>query len=183
MRALTIDDYKNIAEYASHYSTALGTLQPKFPWEDFDNRLYVCSIPVRPKERPRFNKSGSAFTAPETRKFEASLKKWAKSEGITPVTYPIRVELVLYDQTDSGTLALHGIAGVTYNDHGDVDNYAKAVFDSLNKILYADDKQIIDMRVRRRWSTLPGFRLTVQRAGLSKSEYSNLKKFLSKKVI
>ena len=36
---------------------------------------------------------------------------------------------------------------------GDVDNYAKGILDRLNKIIYEDDDQIIDLRVRKQYET------------------------------
>ena len=36
---------------------------------------------------------------------------------------------------------------------GDVDNYSKGILDRLNKIVWDDDDQILDLRVRKRWAT------------------------------
>ena len=33
---------------------------------------------------------------------------------------------------------------------GDIDNYAKAVLDALTTIAYADDKQIVSLKLRKR---------------------------------
>lgn len=51
-----------------------------------------------------------------------------------PSSEPIGVNISLY---------IHG--GV----HGDIDNYAKSLTDSLNKIVYTDDKQIVVMNLKK----------------------------------
>lgn len=37
----------------------------------------------------------------------------------------------------------------------DTDNIAKSILDSLNKIAYLDDKQVVDLRVRKRYAEVP----------------------------
>lgn len=52
----------------------------------------------------------------------------------------------------------------------DVDNYAKGVLDALtqSKAIWADDKQVVDLRITKRWCDLaqpdPGFEVLIQRA-------------------
>lgn len=45
----------------------------------------------------------------------------------------------------------------------DVDNFAKAVMDSANDIIFDDDKQVVDLSVSKRWVTLgqPGVSMTI----------------------
>ena len=38
----------------------------------------------------------------------------------------------------------------------DTDNIAKSILDSLNGIAYLDDKQVVDLRVRKQYSEVPG---------------------------
>lgn len=38
---------------------------------------------------------------------------------------------------------------------GDVDNLAKAVLDALNGLLYVDDKQVVELRSRKRYGLEP----------------------------
>lgn len=37
----------------------------------------------------------------------------------------------------------------------DTDNIAKSILDSLNKIAYLDDKQVVDLRVRKQYAEVP----------------------------
>lgn len=140
--------------------------------------IYEFDKPVVPKGRPRVGRGGKVFTPPETRKFEQEVREWGFDCGLKPVAYPIRVSLVFFDKTDDPTLRLHSLTGITYHTHGDLDNYAKAVLDGLNKVAYKDDKQIVELALRRRYSMRHGFRMSIGRAGLTALEYKNLLKRL-----
>jgi Holliday junction resolvase RusA-like endonuclease len=41
------------------------------------------------------------------------------------------------------------------NNNADIDNYCKAILDSLNGKYYVDDRQIVMLRARMYWSTTP----------------------------
>jgi len=41
------------------------------------------------------------------------------------------------------------------DNNADIDNYCKAILDSLNGIYYEDDRQIVMLRARIYWSELP----------------------------
>ena len=129
------------------------------------------------KERPRMSK-GRTYTPPRTRKCETAIRKWAENEGITPVVYPVKVDITIYEpalHSDPRTI-MHSISGFTYHTKGDIDNYGKTVLDALNGIAYRDDKQIADLRIRRRYAREPGFRINITRCGLTRSEYANFRK-------
>lgn len=42
--------------------------------------------------------------------------------------------------------------GKPCNSYGDLDNYVKFVFDSLNKHLFKDDKQVVKIAARKQWA-------------------------------
>jgi crossover junction endodeoxyribonuclease RusA len=67
---------------------------------------------------------------------------------VNPTGEPIAVELSLYNEFFIYRQTLVD----DYKNRrlrGDCDNYAKAILDSLNCIAYVDDKQIVDLRVRK----------------------------------
>lgn len=130
------------------------------------------------KERPRKAKNGQMYTPQRTRNFEKKIAKWGASKMVElpPLPFPIKVSLQVFDATDNQDAVLHSFAGLTYNTKTDVDNYAKAILDGLNKVVWKDDKLICDLRVTRVWAKSPGFRLYVFRAGLSEMEYQNFLK-------
>ncbi len=140
--------------------------------------IYEYVGKVVPKQRPRKGKGGRMFTPPETREFERLVKEWGYDCGMTPVRYPIRATLTVYDETSEPDLVSHSVLGMVYYGKKDLDNIGKAVFDALNGVAYKDDKQLVDIRIKRRYKLHSGFRLVLERRGLSAMEYSNLKKRL-----
>lgn len=44
----------------------------------------------------------------------------------------------------------------------DIDNIAKVVLDALNKVAYADDKQIVSMYVQKKYSTMPRIEIEIK---------------------
>jgi Holliday junction resolvase RusA-like endonuclease len=45
---------------------------------------------------------------------------------------------------------------------GDIDNYAKAVLDAANGILFTDDRLIDNLTLRKQYSKTPGITLTIK---------------------
>lgn len=171
---LDAEQYRQLASYINTFDPK----SPKWNFAAYDRRTYdFDECPAVPKQRVR----GSQFYTPkETKQFEAKVKAWGKSHSdMTPVTYPIRVSITLRDYTSDDTLRLLGSVGVAYDDHGDLDNYTKAITDALNRVAFRDDRQIVKLQVERRWSVRHGFQLTIERAGLNKSELANLRKYMN----
>lgn len=111
--------------------------------------LIVPWIP-HAKQRPRVA-NGRGYTSAATRKAEKLIRDAfidALPTVVNPCGEPIAVELLLandhfiYRQTRIEDY-------VNRKLRGDVDNYAKTVLDTLNGVAYVDDKQIVDLRVRK----------------------------------
>lgn len=174
VRKLTAEDYKRIASYVSGFTPEMQPYDMAF----YDKRQYEFEeAEAFPKQRPKKGRNGF-YTPNETRKYEALVKQWGKDCGMQPVAYPVAVRLVVRDYTLDPLLRTASIAGVVFNDHGDLDNFTKAILDGLNKVLVKDDRQIVRLEVDRRYSYRRGFSLTVARAGLSKNEWAQVRKFL-----
>ena len=176
---LSIEQLKEIAHEVLEAQAEDRT--PIFIWTRYDKAsVHRFAGTVVAKQRPRISK-GRAFTPAETRNCEAAIRKWAQSEGITPVTFPIRVQIEVIESVGKAPAddILHSIYGLTYNVKGDVDNFGKTILDALNGIAYKDDKQIAQLGIKRRYGRNPGFIIRIQRCGLSKSEYINFKKVLT----
>lgn len=174
IKPLEVADYKRLSEFVRGYADDIDM----FDFAEYDHREYVFTGKVIAKERPRTGRGGHTYTPKETREFESKVRKWGKDLGIPKVMYPLKVSLVIIDKTDDPVLLSCGLAGMIFNSQNDVDNCEKAILDGLNKIAYDDDKQIVDVRARRRYGISDGFTLKLQRNGLSKNEYANLLKFL-----
>lgn len=96
---------------------------------------YTITIPGRPvpKGRPRFSRSGHAYTPEKTRQYEELVAWCAKQEVQEPLKGDIAVDIKIYAK----------------NYCGDMDNICKALLDSMNGIAYNDDKQVAAMMVQR----------------------------------
>jgi len=95
----------------------------------------VPGAPV-PKARPRRAKYGGVYTPRRTRDYEAKVAGYA-----------------LKARAEAGWKRLSGPVGIEIRIRGarnsDIDNIAKAIADSLNRIAYDDDRQIQEMTVVR----------------------------------
>jgi crossover junction endodeoxyribonuclease RusA len=80
--------------------------------------IYTLTIPGRPlpKGRPRFTRSGHAYTPRTTRLYEAKIRAICTAHFDEPITEPVSVELKFY---------------ITGKRLIDVDNLIKAALDGL----------------------------------------------------
>ena len=123
----------------------------------------LFSVPGEPghKGRPRFTRYGHAYTDKKTVEFE-NLVRVAFTQhvpGHQPYEGPCRVEIDAYFPIPVSTskkrkaFMMDGLIRPTKRP--DCDNIAKAVLDALNSVAYNDDKQIIEMLVRKWYSDVP----------------------------
>lgn len=101
-------------------------------------RITVPGRPV-PKGRPRLGVRGRkafVYTPERTKAYEEAVGWHARAavQGCDALECPVAVCIDLY---------LHGKRRI------DVDNCAKSILDGMNKIVYADDNQVVDLRVRK----------------------------------
>lgn len=172
---MSISQLREVAAQVAAWSHGFEPID----WSKYTpDATYLYEGEIAPKERPRRGKNGTFYTPATTKRVEKAVGLWGRKQEFKPVTYPLSVSIMILEQTNDETLTLHSAAGVYYNQKGDVDNFGKLICDALNKIAYRDDKQIVDLNVCRQWSNISGFRMTMRRAGLNKSEYTILRKML-----
>lgn len=116
---------------------------------------------TKPKERPRakIGKNGRPFvyTPSGTTTMENLLRdravQWMDANGLDgPHRGPVRIAVVsLFEKPLD-----YWEGKEPQGRYGDWDNLAKTVCDALNKILYADDAQIIDGRSIKRYNNRAG---------------------------
>lgn len=119
------------------------------------------------KGRPRFSRlTGTAYTPEKTRRYEDALA-WAGQiamsgrpllEGPLCILFLSFVAIPASKSQKWKAAALRGEIFPT--GRPDFDNYAK-VLDSLNKIVWIDDSQIVDATVRKRYSDRPRTEISV----------------------
>lgn len=108
------------------------------------------------KQRPRFN-GKFAYTPKETRSYENLVRCKAEEEmvknNLSIFTGPLIAEIeVLFDIPKSASKKM--IENIKNNKEyptkkPDVDNIAKTILDALNKVVYDDDSQVVDLIVHK----------------------------------
>lgn len=123
--------------------------------------IAVLGRPVA-KGRPRFNReSGRAYTPAKTASFEAELKFAAMQamRGRAPLEGPLVVDMFLVVPIAKSWSKKKQEAArcgdILPTGKPDWDNYGKCV-DSLNLVVWGDDGQVVDGRVRKRYGDKPG---------------------------
>ena len=122
----------------------------------------------RGKGRPRFTRTGFAFTPPDTRKYEAALAKAGQAAmvGRPPFNAPVVVVVTARFSIPQSwpkhrkADALKGI--VQHTVKPDIDNVLKMALDGLNGVVWSDDKIIVRCMARKVYGTSPGLVVSVQ---------------------
>lgn len=108
--------------------------------------LIIHQEPVA-KGRPRFTRSGFAFTPSKTRYAEKLLKDKLKIKfQEDPFDTAIRVSVFF------GITKPKSINRKYPSVKPDVDNYAKIILDSANGVLWLDDSLICSLRAEKRYA-------------------------------
>ena len=126
----------------------------------------MLGVPVA-KGRPRFAKAtGHTYTPEKTRNFEAALKYAAEQTMGDrpplggPISLEIDVMLPIAMSWPKKQQAAARSGALRPTKKPDFDNYAKVV-DALNMVVWLDDGQVVDARVRKRYSDKPGMWIRV----------------------
>jgi Holliday junction resolvase RusA-like endonuclease len=123
------------------------------------------------KGRPRFARRGkftSTYTPLKTKTYEDEIRMMARaamgsSEPLeTPMTVAIyiRVGIPASYSKQKRKDALSGILKPTKKP--DLDNVAKCFLDSMNEIVYLDDKQVINLHVTKVYAETPAVEVMVK---------------------
>jgi Holliday junction resolvase RusA-like endonuclease len=123
------------------------------------------------KGRPRFARRGnfvSTYTPQKTKSYEDEIRMMAKaamgaSEPLeTPVTVAIyiRVGIPASFSKQKRKDALSGMIKPTKKP--DLDNVAKCFLDSMNEIVYLDDKQVVNLHVTKIYAETPAVEVMVK---------------------
>lgn len=117
------------------------------------------------KGRPKFARRGkfvTAYTPAKTVNYENLVKMYACDAmgDNLPFSGAVSVELMIFVMPPlswSKKKRLASLDGIYYpTTKPDLDNIVKCVFDACNGIIYADDKQIVDCKISKRYCEKPG---------------------------
>lgn len=121
----------------------------------------IPGVPVG-KGRPKFARRGkfvATYTPEKTASYENLVKLAAAQamRGRTPIDGPVAVSIGLFVAPPSSwskkkqQSALDGALFPTTKP--DIDNCIKGIFDAINEIVWRDDKQAVELSVRKRYSS------------------------------
>ena len=119
--------------------------------------MIVVEGTIRGKQRPQFKKkTGKAFTPNQTINYENWIKQCYIDQSNKLLQGPIRARIEIYYSVPKSysKRKIEVIKdGTDYPmKKPDCDNVVKIVLDSLNKIAYDDDKQVVELTVLKRWT-------------------------------
>lgn len=120
------------------------------------SRAITFTIPGKPfsKERPRFDgRNKRTYTPDATVAFESGVGMIARKHFPRPFEGPIRLTLeAVFVPAQSWSKKRRAAAlGTLHTQKPDLDNIEKAILDGLNRIAFADDSQVADVRKSKRW--------------------------------
>ena len=108
-------------------------------------RYYHFTILEEPqgKGRPRFTRTGHAYTPEKTKKYERFVAMQYHGEVFEGA---LRVSIKAYCKRP-----MRG-AGKYPTKRPDADNIAKAILDALNGVAWKDDKQVVELSITKEWA-------------------------------
>lgn len=128
---------------------------------------FTVDGPAHGKGRPRFTRTGHAYTDAKTKAYEHEIAVACKRAmmGALPTEKGVEVTLLIRVAPPASTSKkkvesmLQGI--LLPLKKPDIDNVFKAVADGCNGIAYADDKQIIGIDITKRYAASDGIDVTI----------------------
>ena len=118
--------------------------------------MIAFAIPGKPfaKQRPRFSRrSGRAFTPGETVSFERQVGLIASQHVAEPLSGPVAIDIIAVFEPAASwpKKRREECLGRPHTQKPDLDNCVKAITDGLNRIAFADDSQIAEIRCKKLW--------------------------------
>lgn len=131
------------------------------------------TIPGTPfgKQRVKATARGGfarVYTPQETVSFERTVGTLANPHFPAPLEGPVRVTIeAVFEPAASWSKRKRDAAmGQPHTQKPDLSNVQKGIEDGLNRIAYADDSQIAEVRCRKRWGVPARTEVTVERLTL-----------------
>ena len=119
--------------------------------------MIVVEGKIKAKARPRFNtKTGRAFTPNDTISYENWIRYWYREQCGEMLEGSIKAKIFVYYKIPKSYTKKRVELIRKGKEHPckkpDADNIAKIVLDSLNKIAFNDDAQVIELIVIKKWT-------------------------------
>lgn len=128
--------------------------------KDFEFTVYTKPLG---KERPRFKRVGNfvrTYTSKKTVDYERHIAMQFLEQGGTVFEHKwLEVIITAYFAIPKGTKKadklLYETEYIPYDHKPDADNVAKSVLDGLNGVAWTDDKQVVNLRVKKFYGKEP----------------------------
>jgi Holliday junction resolvase RusA-like endonuclease len=129
-------------------------------------------IPGEPmgKARARMTKTGFVYTPKKTVNYEVLIKELfiVKYPDFHPFNGPVRLNLSAWmkmPKTSRKRTEAMERGEIRPAKKPDISNILKSIEDGLNGLAYCDDKQIVEARIEKRYSTRPRIELRIEEIG------------------
>lgn len=118
--------------------------------------IYCFDINPIPAARPRVSRWSTYYPKKYTQ-FKKEMLALTSELDVTPIENLVRVELVFNVKMPNSWSKKKKLEKInTYCDNNvDLDNYQKAILDSLNGVLYLDDRQVVEIWAVKQWKDVP----------------------------
>lgn len=128
-------------------------------------RLFIPCIP-KPKARPKFKRTGHAYTPKKTKDYERYIAEYYVSKCDVLFKRAVAVRLTFYMPIAKSypKKVKEGMSYgyVRHTKRPDLDNLIKAVTDALLQIAYLDDAQIIEIHADKRYRDITGIDFEIE---------------------
>lgn len=131
------------------------------------------TVPGQPrgKGRPRFTRSGHAYTDNKTKEYESRIA-WCYLEQAGDYTFlddsPLRVSVTAIMQIPKSTTKKKQVAmlngEIAPKTKPDVDNILKIVLDGLQGVAFKDDKNVTESQIIKIYGSQPKIEVSIQEA-------------------
>src|SRR5262245_37020942 len=126
----------------------------------------VIAGPPTAKGRPRMTRKGFAYTPAATRKAHGRLAAQQAVNGRSPITAPVRAEIIVDLPVPTSWSAKRRDAAlrgdIRPTTRPDVDNYVKAGIDSINAIVIADDSLVVELAAIKQYASVPRLKIVIE---------------------
>ena len=110
-----------------------------------------------PKGRPRFTRTGHAYTPKATQDYEKRIRDYYKEQTDDYYEGPIKIRLVFYmpipRSVSKKQRALMESGEIKCTVSKDIDNLAKSILDACNGVAFEDDRLITHMTASKKYAS------------------------------
>lgn len=130
--------------------------------------MIIFTIPGRPqgKARPRFTRTGHAYTPKATHDYEETIREAFIATGEEMLDCPVHMLITATfapPKSVSKTVREKMLKGeILPTIKSDADNIAKVVMDALNGLAYEDDKQVTSLSVFKTYGLDEGITIIIK---------------------